>query len=147
MGILDLVKKPKEQTPPPSPKYKILVVDDDQYLRELYQELLAGEGYDVLTANDGEQALESVSQNPPNLIILDIIMPKIDGNVVLRKLWDNEQTRKIPVIILTNAGDIKNMDYAKFYSAYQFLNKANITPDEIVKTAAEALHIKKSGTS
>ena len=140
MGILNLFKKPEipiETTP--EPKAKILVADDEQFLRESYQELLTQEGYQVITASNGQEALDLVSQNRPNLILLDIQMPVLDGNEFLRKLRDNEQTKNIPVIVLTNAGNLNNMDTAKLYSAYKFLIKCNITPADVINTVSEAL--------
>ena len=92
-----------------------------------------------MTATNGQEAMDIVLKDPPSLIILDIMMPVMDGNEVLKRLWDNNLTKKIPVIVLTNAGNLENMDKAKFYSTYQFFIKSNISPEEILKTVNGAL--------
>jgi CheY-like chemotaxis protein len=144
MGLLDIFNKKKAPSPPvAAPKHKVLVVDDDQFLREFYQELLTGSGYQVLTANNGQEALVA-ALNKPDVILLDIMMPVMDGNEVLRQLSQNPQTKEIPVIILTNAGSINNMDHAKIYSAYKFLIKTNVTPEEVLSEVKDAvLRVKK----
>lgn len=140
VGILNLFYKNKPAPQPVQlPKPKVLVVDDDQFLREFYVELLSKEGYQVFGAVNGKTGLEAVTVNKPGVVILDIMMPIIDGNEVLRRLWNDPQTKNIPVIILTNAGNINNMDNAKFYSAYKFLIKTNVTPEEIIESVKEAL--------
>lgn len=142
MGLLNFIKKPPPGSQAPAPeqqKYTVLVVDDEQYLREFYQELLTRNGYQVLTASNGQEALTTVSQTTPHLILLDIMMPVMDGMEVLKNLWENNLTKKIPVIVLTNAGDLNNMDKAKFYSTYKFLIKSNVAPEEILKEVNDAI--------
>lgn len=85
-----------------SETYKsILLVDDDLTLREMYMERLKAEGFTVEMAKDGEEALAKAADLKPNIILLDIMMPKINGLDVLKKLKDNEETKSIPVIVLT----------------------------------------------
>jgi CheY-like chemotaxis protein len=144
MGFLDFIKKkPESQAPATAtqPQYKVLVVDDELYLREFYQDLLTRQGYSVIMATNGQEALDMVTKEQPHLILLDIKMPVMDGNEVLKRLWENDLTKKIPVIVLTNAGDMTNMDKAKFYSSYQFFIKSNVSPEEVIKTVNEALHV------
>ncbi len=140
MGIFDLFGGKKAPVAP-APKRLVLVVDDEQYIREFYQELLTQEGFDVTMATNGMEALTSVTQRKPELILLDINMPELSGNDVLKKLWDNPQTKTIPVIMLTNEGNINNMEQAKFYNAYKFLIKANTAPEEVISVVKEALKI------
>jgi CheY-like chemotaxis protein len=139
VGILDLLKKPAATPEVSVQKRKVLVVDDERDLREFYEDLLTRQGYEVVTATNGQEALAAVTQHAPELILLDIMMPVMDGLEVLRALNDNEQTKKIPVIVLTNAGNMDNMDQANFYSAYKFFVKVNVAPEEIIKTVADAL--------
>lgn len=144
MGLFNLFNK---KTPAPastssSPntlKPVILVIDDDQFLREFYQQILVKAGYQVFTATNGVEGLQAILKNKPDVILLDIMMPVMDGNEVLKKLSENPEITKIPVIILTNAGSINNMDNAKYYSAYKFLIKANVTPEEVVEAVKEVL--------
>ena len=86
---------------------KILVADDEKEIRSLLDDFLKVEGYEVVLAADGEQALELAETEDPQAIILDIKMPKMDGNEVCKRLKENEQTRFIPVIIITGFGDNK----------------------------------------
>ncbi|MBI5418104.1 response regulator [Candidatus Poribacteria bacterium] len=84
-----------------SKKDKVLVVDDDPDIRELLSQSLSSELFDVLLSENGEEALNMVDQDKPDLIILDIMMPGIDGLEVCRRLKENPQTNTIPVLMLT----------------------------------------------
>lgn len=140
MALFDLFSKKKPEIESiQQPVSKILVVDDELYLREFYEELLIHEGYNVITAQNGQEALDLTAKEHPDLIILDIMMPLKDGNEVLRELSENEQTNKIPVIVLTNVGNLDNMDNAKNFSAFRFFIKSNISPEEIIIAVKEAL--------
>ena len=84
---------------------KILVVDDEWELRNLLTEFLTGEGYDVIQASNGEEALELAEKEEPQVILLDIEMPGIDGIEVCRRLKEEDKTRFIPVIMVTALED------------------------------------------
>jgi DNA-binding response OmpR family regulator len=83
---------------------RILVVDDEIYIVHILEFTLTMEGYEVLTASDGEEALRKVEQDRPDLIVLDIMMPKLDGYEVCRKLREDEDFRSIPVVLLSAKG-------------------------------------------
>jgi len=89
-------------------KGKILVVDDEIYIVHILDFSLGMEGYEVVTALDGEQALEKLQSERPDLIVLDIMMPKLDGYEVCKAIKSNSQTRHIPVILLSAKG--RNVD-------------------------------------
>jgi two-component system, chemotaxis family, chemotaxis protein CheY len=84
-------------------RHTILVVDDDPQFRELYQTALRFRGFNVTTASDGLAALNTIDQQRPSLVILDLNMPCVDGWGVLRELGSHESTRGIPVIVVTGA--------------------------------------------
>ena len=84
---------------------KILVVDDEWELRNLLAEFLTGEGYDVIQASNGEEALELVEKEEPHAILLDVNMPGIDGVEVCRRLKEEDKTRFIPIIMVTALED------------------------------------------
>lgn len=86
------------------PKGKILVVDDETYLLQILDFSLGAEGYEVVTAQDGEQALQKAKAENPDLIVLDIMMPKIDGYEACRKLKQDPNMKDVPVILLTAKG-------------------------------------------
>jgi two-component system alkaline phosphatase synthesis response regulator PhoP len=89
-------------------KGKILVVDDEIYIVHILDFSLGMEGYEVVTALDGEQALEKVKTEKPDLIVLDIMMPKLDGYEVCKSVKSNSATQNIPVILLSAKG--RNVD-------------------------------------
>jgi two-component system alkaline phosphatase synthesis response regulator PhoP len=89
-------------------KGKILVVDDEIYIVHILDFSLGMEGYEVVTALDGEQALEKVKSEKPDLIVLDIMMPKLDGYEVCKSIKSNSATQNIPVILLSAKG--RNVD-------------------------------------
>ena len=89
-------------------KGRILVVDDEVYIVHILDFSLGMEGYEVVTALDGEQALEKVAQQKPDLIVLDIMMPKLDGYETCKALKSKDETKDIPVILLSAKG--RNVD-------------------------------------
>jgi len=85
-------------------KGKILVVDDEVYILHILDFSLGAEGFDVVTANNGEMAITKAKQEKPNLIVLDIMMPVLDGYETLKRLKADQDTKDIPVILLTAKG-------------------------------------------
>lgn len=118
---------------------KILIVDDDMTLRELYEERVKAEGYTILSASDGEEAIDKALKEKPDLILLDIMMPKINGIDVMKMLREKEETKSIPIIILTAlVQEIdKVKDMMKPYDAY--LIKSEIMPKDVVEKIKSSL--------
>ena len=100
---------------------KILVADDEQEIRELLENFLTHQGYEVVLASDGNQALQLASEENPQVIILDVKMPGLDGLEVCKRLKEQEQTRLIPVIVITGFED--NKIEALNLGADDFVNK------------------------
>lgn len=119
----------------------ILLVEDDPFLRELIAEKLKAEGYTVKEAVTGERGLEQVKQEKPSLIVLDLILPGIDGFEVLRKMKQDTETSKIPVLILSNFGQKEDVKQGLDLGAFDYLIKAHLTPSEIVKKVNEVFGI------
>lgn len=111
---------------------KILVVEDEQYLRELYTDILTEEGYSVDSAEDGNQALEKIKQGGWDLVLLDIILPGIDGIEIMRqvKRYPPENPVK-KVVFLTNLDKDKEMEEAHSL-ADGYIIKSQITPDVLI---------------
>ncbi len=86
-------------------RHKILIVDDDKTILHILENRLSQAGYEVILAENGEEALRAVSKQVPKLVLLDIIMPVMDGFEVLEKLQAERKTRKLPVIMLTSRSD------------------------------------------
>lgn len=111
----------------------ILIVEDDKFLRELISRKLLGEGLKVEEAIDGEEALKKLDTIKPNLILLDLILPGIDGFGVLERIKDNPSTSAIPVFILSNLGQRDEVERGLKLGAVDFLIKAHFTPEEIME--------------
>ena len=112
---------------------KILIVDDDLYLRELYEEVIKDAGYEVETATNGEDGLQKIKTTPYNLILLDVMMPKLDGLGVLAKIKeDPTYTFKTPIMLLTNLAHDPAIQNAVQQGAIGFLIKADLSPDQLV---------------
>ena len=108
--------------------------DSDQILREMYKDKFIKEGFEVITAEDGKKGLEMVLFQNPDIILLDLMMPVMDGKTMLGRLRAFPQYKKLPVIVLTNAGEVENIRETQRYdNACEFLIKSNISIDEIVK--------------
>ncbi|MDP3993660.1 MAG: response regulator [bacterium] len=113
-------------------KAKILVVEDEEILlAALKEELLTG-GYEVDGAMDGLQGLEKVKSFKPDLVLLDLLMPKMDGMEMLQKLKGDSETRDVPVVILTNLSDYERISEALSLGAMDYLVKANYKLEDLL---------------
>lgn len=111
---------------------KILIVEDDQFIREFYSDLLKDEGFEVELALDGQTGLEKIKQGGWSLVLLDIMLPKIDGLQILRKL--NVKTNSPgPIIMLTNLGSDSIINEAFGLGAVGYLIKSAMNPDQVLK--------------
>jgi len=108
---------------------KILVVEDDPTLQRLYMNILKREGYELELAGDGEIALQKVAEFKPDLILLDVIMPHVNGIEVLVQLKTDPQTQNILIIVFTNGYTDKSAQSAKALGITEFLIKSNTEPD------------------
>jgi CheY-like chemotaxis protein len=117
----------------------ILLIEDDRFLRKAAEVRLRRSGYIVTTAGDGEEALARLQTESPDLILLDLIMPKLQGFEVLRRLKANEATRKIPVVVLTNLSQAADRARAMEEGAAGYYVKADLSLDQMAETVARAL--------
>src|SRR3989344_3498528 len=113
------------------PSSTILIVEDDEFLRSLAAKRLEKEGYKIAVAVDGESALTVAVETKPNLILLDLLLPGLDGFEVLRRVRANEVVGKVPVIVFSNLGQQADIEKAKALGADDFLIKANFTLDDL----------------
>jgi DNA-binding response OmpR family regulator len=118
------------------PNYKILVVDDEKDLVEVLTLRLEGSGFKVIVAYDGGEALKKVKEENPDLIILDIVMPVMDGFEVLARLRRDAQTKDTPVIVLTCKGESKAIFKAQSLGATDYLIKP-FEPSELLDAIKE----------
>lgn len=118
---------------------KILIVDDDATLLGLYEERLKLANYDVVTAKNGEEALARAVEAKPDLILLDIMMPSVNGFEVLDILKHTTETKNIPVIILTALGQEEHKERGLKAGAADYIVKADIMPADVVKKIESVL--------
>lgn len=118
---------------------KILIIEDDKFLRELIARKLEKEGYEALEAVDGEDGFKKIKTDKPDLILLDLILPGVDGFEVLSKTKEDITLAQIPVIILSNLGQKEDVDRGLKLGAIDYLIKAHFTPGEIIEKIANAL--------
>ena len=118
---------------------KILIVEDDKFLRELIARKLTDEGFDIVEAVDGEDGIKKIKETKPDLVLLDLILPSIDGFEVLSRVKEDESLTSIPIIILSNLGQKEEVEKGLDLGAADYLIKAHFTPGEIIEK------IKKAG--
>jgi DNA-binding response OmpR family regulator len=118
---------------------KILVVEDDKFLREMISRKLEKEGYDVYQAIDGEKGEEKIKEVKPDIVLLDLILPGIDGFEVLERVKKDPEVAEIPIIILSNLGQKSEVERGLNLGAVDFLIKAHFTPAEIVRKIKEII--------
>lgn len=116
---------------------KVLIVEDNETLNEAYKLILSKDGHDVTTAFNGEEGLEKLSEVTPDLILLDMLMPKMDGLEFLRN-FDAKKFSKTTIIILSNLNEDEQVEEARRLGAHRYILKANTSPREL---AARVNHI------
>lgn len=112
---------------------KILFIEDESALQKTIGDVLSQEGFEVISALDGETGLQLAKVKKPDLIMLDLILPKINGFDVLKQLKEAEETKEIPVIVLTNLEGVADIDKVIELGATTYLVKAQYSLDEVVE--------------
>ena len=110
---------------------KILIIEDDPLMRRLYQKIFTFEKYEVETAEDGEEGLDKARKSKPTLILLDIMMPKMNGLQVLGKMKTDPDLKKIPVVMLTNLAGQKDAETALAMGAVKYIVKSEYEPKQV----------------
>ncbi len=121
-------------------KKKVLIIEDDPYLSEMYKMKFELEGFIVLVARDGQEGLDSAFSNKPDIILLDLVMPVKDGYHVLKELKENDKAKGIPVLVLSNLGQVDEIKKAMNDGADKYLIKANMTPEQLLKEVRSFLN-------
>lgn len=111
---------------------KILLVEDDSLIVKIYSTRLKADGYTILSADNGEDGLALAEKETPDLVLLDVMMPKVDGFTVLEKLRANAALRDKPILVYSNLAQDTEIEKAKQLGATEFIVKANISPTELV---------------
>jgi len=110
---------------------KVLIIEDDQFLAELITKKLDDEGFEVVYAADGEKGWQAIQKEKPGLILLDLLLPGIDGFEVMENVKKDTELSKIPIIIISNYGQESKIQRAMSLGAKDYLVKANFTTGEI----------------
>ena len=111
----------------------ILIVEDDKFLRELIAQKLSKEGFNISEAVDGEEGIKKIKEEKPQLVLLDLILPGIDGFEVLSRMKEDPIVSSTPVIILSNLGQKEDGEKGLKLGAVDYLIKAHFTPGEIIE--------------
>lgn len=121
-------------------KIKILLIEDDSFLLKMYATKFEMEKFNVLLASDGETGVKIAKGENPDIILLDIMMPKMNGFDVLKILKKDESTKRIPVILLTNLNQKDDIEKGISMGAVDYLVKAHFMPSEVVKKVTDILN-------
>jgi len=117
----------------------ILLVDDDLTLREMYDERLKAEGFDIIQASNGDEAMRKAKESKPNIILLDIMMPKVNGFDVLKQLKADSDLKDIPVIVLTALIQDVDRVQGKKLGAVDYIVKSETMPGEVIAKIKNAM--------
>ncbi len=118
---------------------RILLAEDEEAVIYLLQRKLAQEGYLVLVARNGEEGLKLIREAKPDLILLDILLPKKDGFEVMEEMAKEEELRKIPVIVFSNSGEKEELEKAKKLGAKDWVIKIEFDPQELINKVVKQI--------
>jgi len=121
----------------------ILLVEDDAFVSDIYQTKISSEGFDMMVAENGLEAIKRLEEKIPDLILLDIIMPYMDGIDTLKKIKAEEKWKKIPIILLTNLSEKDKIKEALGIGATDYLIKSHFTPSEVISKVNMVLRGEK----
>jgi len=123
----------------------IIIIEDEQYLSEMYKIKFEQKNYQIIIANDGMKGIELAKQKQPDLILLDIVLPKMDGYQVLQELKKDEKTKNLKVYVLSNLGQNNEINKAFKHGADGYLIKSDLTPSQLLDKVKQALNGKVVG--
>lgn len=118
---------------------KVLVVEDDAFLLKAYMSKLQNSNFDVQSATDGEEALAALSGFKPDIILLDLVMPRKDGFQTLQEIRQMEEFKQIPIFVVSNLGQQEELDHAKALGATDLLLKSNLSMSDLVDKIHKAV--------
>ena len=120
---------------------KIAIIEDDAVISQMYRMKFEADGFDVQLANNGERGVALVETFLPDIILLDLQMPEMDGTEALGIIRKNDWGKNIPVIVLTNMGEEESPKSLKALGIHSYIVKANLTPRQVVQHVKEALNL------
>lgn len=111
---------------------RILIIEDETNIRAMYADVLKEAGYEVLEEEEGKQGLDQVMNGDWDLLLLDIMLPKLDGIELLKRMQQDPRTKEKPILVLTNLGDNRIRDTCLGLGVKEFMVKANVIPSDVV---------------
>jgi len=124
-------------------KAKLLLVEDDVTLVKMYERKFLSDGYEVVVAYDGLEGLEKATKEKPDLILLDIMLPRLDGLALFKKMRSTPETFNTPVLLLTNFGQEDAVFECFKLGAVDYLVKSDVTPQQVVAKVENFLNERK----
>ncbi len=131
--MTDDILNQNHHSQPASLKKKVLIIEDEDIMVDLIQKKLEKEGYQVTVARNGEEGLDLIRKKMPNLILLDIVMPKMNGFEVMEELNKDPELKKIPIIVISNSGQPVELNKVKEMGAKDWLIKTQFEPHEVLE--------------
>jgi DNA-binding response OmpR family regulator len=125
---------------PEKASVQILLVEDDTFLADIYKKKFEMEGFKISISDNGEKALVDIKKKKPDIVLLDVLLPKLDGFAVLEKLKKDAEVKDVPVILLTNLGQKDEVEKGLEMGAVDYLIKAHFKPSEIVDKVKKVLN-------
>lgn len=119
---------------------KVLIVEDDVFLSDIYNKKFSKDGFDVLTASDGKKAVIIIKQKKPDVILLDIMLPQMDGFEVLEEIKKDPEIKDIPVILLTNTNEQDGIKRGYDLGIKDYIIKTFFTPSEVVNKVRKVIN-------
>jgi DNA-binding response OmpR family regulator len=113
---------------------KILIIEDDTFLSNIYKTKLTKEGFSILMADNGEDGLALMKSEKPVLVLLDIMLPKMDGFEVLERVQKDAKLKKIPIVIMSNLGQDSDVEKGKTLGAVDYIVKSDTTLENVITT-------------
>lgn len=120
-------------------KKKILIIEDDEHVSKVYEMKFSKEGYSTVFVSNGEEAVEKITSEKPDLIILDLMVPRKDGFVILEEVKSTPSVSNIPIIVLSNLGGKSDQDRALALGAKEYMVKVNYSMQEVIDRAKSYL--------
>jgi two-component system OmpR family response regulator len=120
-------------------KYKVLIVEDDAPIRQLFEFKLSNSGFDVKTAVNGKEGLKVAESFKPNIALVDLMMPEMNGDEMLEKLREKEWAASMRIIVLTNVSKDEAPKSLRFLAVDRYIVKAHYTPGQVVEVVNEVL--------
>lgn len=124
---------------------KIIIIEADEFLSDIYKTKFESEGFKVTAINDGAKGLKAIQVKKPDIVLLDVLLPKLDGFTILQTLKKDEATKGIPVVLLTSLGQKEDVKKGLEMGAADYLIKAHFKPSETVDKVKKILILLKKG--